>query len=299
MSTGLALGRAWRWFLVLTPLAVVLSNKSARAADAAPSDDVRTIQGKWEREEPSDSQASYRRATKEIRGSRETVTYYDAGGSVVRRHNVDFTLSRMGDVKIFTYTHMEITEGPQKGTKMPGPVSYIYWANEKFFREVWGFLPGQENPPVVLYVWKRAGGEGREANLAAAKQKPQAAKKPLAGTWKTVSAEHADRKVPDEEAGRYSVVFRDDTFRVERDGQMYMRGKFKLDDIAQPATIDLTVEEHADRPEEVGKVWRWVVEQTGEELKWCADRPGGERPAGFKLKEGSEQMLVVMKREKE
>ena len=298
MSTGSTSRRAWQWFLVFTPLAFFLSPSISRAADSAPPEDLRTVQGRWEREEPSDSKASYRRATKDIRGNKETVTYYDASGNVVRRHKVDFTVSRMGDVKVFTYTQMEVLDGPQKGTTMPGPVSYVYWANDKFFREVWGFLPGQENPPVVLYVWKRTA-ESREAALAAARLTAEGAGA-LKGTWRAVSADHAGRKQPDEEARRHRLILSGDTFRIERDGQMLIRGKYTVDAAKKPTTIDMTVEENVDNPDENGKVVQGIVEVSGDELKWCTAEPGGTpRPAEFKPADGTEQMFVVFKREKE
>src|SRR5688572_31858037 len=65
------------------------------------------VQGRWEREEPEGSDASYKRATKEVKGNQETVTYFDADGKVVRQHKVDFKLSKAGDVTIFTYTNWE------------------------------------------------------------------------------------------------------------------------------------------------------------------------------------------------
>ena len=303
MSTDPTLRRAWPWFLVFTPLAVALSADLSHGAESAPPEDLKIVQGMWEREEPADSPASYRRATKDVKGNKETVSYYDGKGQLVRRHKVDFTLSRMGDVKVFTYTQMEVTDGPQKGAKMPGPVSYVYWANDKFFREAWGFLPGQEAPPALLYVWKRVG-DKREAGLAAAKEKPAAPEKPaggalkLEGAWRAVSSERAGEQEPQEQTRRYRLVFAGDTVRIERDGELFIRGRYTVDASKQPATIDLTIEEHARNQDEVGKVARGVIEQSGDELKWCIARPDeAQRPTSFEPKEGSEQMLIVLKRE--
>lgn len=297
MSTDPTRRRAWQWFLVLTPLTVALSADLSHGAESAPPEDLKLVQGMWEREEPADSPASYRRATKDIKGNKETVSYYDGKGQLVRRHKVDFTPSRMGDVKIFTYTQMEVTDGPQKGSKMPGPVSYVYWANDKFFREAWGFLPGQETPPSLLYVWKRVGDKG-EAGLAAAKEKPAGGAMKLDGTWRAVSSERSGEEEPQEQTQRYRLVFAGDTVRIERDGDLFIRGRYTLDTSKQPATIDLTIEEHARNAGEVGKVARGIIEQSGDELKWCIARPDeGQRPTSFSPKEGSEQMLIVLKRE--
>ena len=285
--------------LVPAALALLLPVNRA-AAEPAPEEDLKLIQGTWEREEPSDSKASYRRATKQINGNRETVTYYDDAGKIVRRHNVEFSLSRGGEVKIFTYRQMEITEGPQKGTKNPGPVSYIYWANDKFFREVWGFLPGQEAPPVVLYVWKRAAEERREAGLAAAKEASEKMAPRLEGAWRAVKSERGGQQEPEDQSSRHRIVFTADTFRIERDGELMMGGKYSVDASKQPAMIDMTIEQMANRPEHAGKVMRGIIEQSGDELKWAFGRPDGtDRPSVFATREGEEGMLVVFRREKQ
>ena len=297
MSTDRTPRHAWQRVLVLAPLVLLLLANRAPAADTSADEDLKLVQGRWEREEPSDSKASYRRATKDIAGNKETITYYDGGGNVVRRHNVEFSLSRMGDVKIFTYRQMEITDGPEKGTKNPGPASYVYWANDKFFREVWGFLPGQDAPPVVLYVWKRPSDKG-EAGLAAAKDSPRAGAT-LVGRWRAVSSERGGQQEGEDQSKRHLVTFTTDTFKIERDGELVMRGKYTVDASKTPATIDMTIEEMANRPEHVGKVLRGVVEQSGDQLKWAFARPGGEgRPSGFATREGDEGMAVVLKREK-
>jgi uncharacterized protein (TIGR03067 family) len=271
------------------------------SAGAEASKDLRTVQGLWEREEPADSKASYRRATKDVRGNEETVTYYDARGDIVRRHKVDFDVSRMGEVKIFTYTRMEVTEGPQKGSKMPGPVSYIYWANDKYFREAWGFLPGQETPPALLYVWRKAGADRPGAGLAPAAEKPAAKPadaKGLEGTWRPVSSEQGGRPEPEAELNRHRMSFKGDKFTIERDGAMLMSGTYTIDASKSPVPIDMTIEEHADRPEQEGKVARGIIEQSGDTLKWCAAPPDAEeRPTAFQTRDGTEQMLVVLKRE--
>ena len=297
MTTDSTPRRALQRLFVLAPLALLLAVNRAPAADTSADDDLKIVQGRWEREESSDSKASYRRATKDIRGNKETITYYDAGGGVVRRHNVEFSLSRMGDVKVFTYRQMEITDGPEKGTKNPGPASYVYWANDKFFREVWGFLPGQDAPPVVLYVWKRAGDDKGEATVAAAKDSPRAGAT-LVGRWRAVASERGGQKDADDQSRRHLVTFTTDTFRIDRDGELMMRGKYTVDASKTPATIDMTIEETSNRPEHVGKVLRGIVEQSGDTLKWAFSRPdGNDRPSAFATKVGEETMSVVLKRE--
>ena len=259
------------------------------------------VQGRWEREEPEGSDASYKRATKEVKGNQETVTYFDADGKVVRQHKVDFKLSKAGDVTIFTYTNWEATEGPQKGTKMPGPVSYIYRVSDKQFREAWGLLPGQENRRSLLLIWKKSEEDRKEAGLAAATEKAAGANTvaSLQGAWTPVSSERGGRPQDEEEMKRHALKFDGDKFSITRDGETFISGTYKLDASKSPAEIDMTVEQNADNPEENGKVVRGIVEQSGDELKWCTGGPRTEeRPTEFKTAEGSRTMLIVFKRAK-
>ena len=294
--------------LSLTLLAVLFLSPRTAPVRAAEEKDQATsegqlaeVQGRWEREEPQGSDASYKRATKEINGTKETVTYFDADGKVVRQHKVDFKLSRVGDVNIFTYTNWEATEGPQKGTKLPGPVSYIYRVSEKQYREAWGFLPGQENRRSVLLIWKKAEGERGGAALAGATEKAAAGvtAAALKGTWKPTDSERGGEPQNREEMQRHALKFDGDKFTIFRDGDAFMSGTYKVDAAKQPAEIDMTIENNADNPEDNGKVVRGILELSGDELKWCTGGPRTEqRPTEFKTAEGTRTMLITFKREK-
>src|SRR5689334_10450447 len=133
-------------FALLAALLPAFAVAPARAAapDNSAKDDLAAVQGVWEREAPTGVDLGYQRATKDIRGNRETVTFYDADGKILRRHQVDFKLSRTGDVKVFTYSNMEVTEGDQKGTKTPQAYSYLYRVKGNQFWEVEGLLPTDE-----------------------------------------------------------------------------------------------------------------------------------------------------------
>jgi uncharacterized protein (TIGR03067 family) len=123
--------------------------------------------------------------------------------------------------------------------------------------------------------------------------------KALEGRWRAVSSEQSGRQEPEEQAKRHVLVFRGDTFTIERDGQMMMRGKYKLDASKTPVAIDLTVEEHANHPDQAGRVALGIIEQSGDGLKWCTATPDStERPTEFKTTDGSGRMLVTLKREK-
>lgn len=127
-----------------------------RPGSPGASADLVHVQGTWEREVLGESEGPVRRVRKQIEGNKEMVTYFDKDGKVVRQHKVDFRLEQAGPVKLFTYFNHEVTEGPDKGQKYPGETSYVYQVNDREFKEVWGFLPGQEERPALLLVWKKA-----------------------------------------------------------------------------------------------------------------------------------------------
>lgn len=148
------------------PAALILAATlaPARAADdPKPKDELARVQGNWERTVPEGSDLPYRRATKQIKGSKETITFYDAAGKVFHRHTVDFKLSKSGQVRVFTYSNFEVTEGPQKGATMPGSVSYIYRVTENQFREVTGFLSEDEGEDAALTIWTKAAAKNADA----------------------------------------------------------------------------------------------------------------------------------------
>ena len=120
----------------------------------------------------------------------------------------------------------------------------------------------------------------------------------LEGKWRVVSSEHGGR--PDGgDATQHVLVLKAGAFTVEREGQAFIRGKYTVDATKKPVEIDMKVEEHQSNADEVGKTAHGIIERNGDDLKWCTARPGdGARPTDFKTAEGSENMLVVFKREK-
>jgi hypothetical protein len=145
--------------LALAALALAALALAAPARGAAPDnsakDDLAQVQGVWERQAPTGVDLGYQRATKDIRGSRETVTFYAADGKVLRRHEVDFKVSRTGDVRVFTYSNMEVTEGDGKGTKTPQAFSYLYRVKGNQFWEAEGLLASDQDDQPSLQVWTK------------------------------------------------------------------------------------------------------------------------------------------------
>src|SRR5688500_13898099 len=80
-------------------LVIPARSHADRARAAKPTsveDDLQALQGKWEHKVPGDKEAGAvpqaARAVKEVKGNRETVTYYDDAGKAVRATTADFKL---------------------------------------------------------------------------------------------------------------------------------------------------------------------------------------------------------------
>ena len=114
--------------------------------------------------------------------------------------------------------------------------------------------------------------------------------KQFQGTWTMVSAEKAGKKLPEELLKQSKVVFKDDTMTI-LGGPKEEKAKFKLDASKTPRTIDVT-------PPDRDKPALGIYELTGDTLKMCWRKPGGERPTEFKADEASDAVMFVLKREK-
>lgn len=139
-------------------VALALLSAAAAAAPAV-EEDLKALQGTWERTQvlgqSATAGAREGRVVKEVKGNRETVTTYDKDGTVTYAHVVEFRLHRQGDVRVFTFFDREVTAGPTKGLKVVEPSSYIYRLHDDTLEEVWGFLPGQEKRDLLAAKWRR------------------------------------------------------------------------------------------------------------------------------------------------
>jgi uncharacterized protein (TIGR03067 family) len=130
--------------------------------------------------------------------------------------------------------------------------------------------------------------------LVAADDKKEDAKKDkekLTGTWTVVSATQSGKEAENAKDG--TVVFEGDNITATVDGKEH-KLTFKIDPDKKPKTIDLTP---SDGPEK-DKVHEGIYSLEKDELKICFAKPGAERPKEFESKEGSEIMLIVLKKSK-
>ena len=126
------------------------------AADSDPlAADLTALQGKWESRDKQMLVPAAVRTVKEIKGSKEVVTYFGSSEEVLRIHAADFSLERSGKTRIFTWSHMQVLEGDRKGDTIEGPSSYIYRVHGNQLVEVGGMLLGQESFPPRFITWKR------------------------------------------------------------------------------------------------------------------------------------------------
>jgi uncharacterized protein (TIGR03067 family) len=249
--------------------------------------DLLEVQGRWEREAPN-AGYPYRTAIKEVSGEEEILTYYKADKSVWRRHRAQFRLSRRGDVKVFTFSNVQITEGDGKGTRFPGPSSYIYIVTDREFKEVSGFLPGQETQAPAVLVWRKAKNDGKVVMLPKPDQR-------LQGTWIPYHSEEGgvDRR----DQGDYQIKFEGDDFVVWRNGELMLRGTVTTYSAREPRRVDIRIQEDADNPANAGKTLQGIYAVEGENLRWCTGTTAAPQPpTEFTTRDGEPFMLVLMKR---
>jgi uncharacterized protein (TIGR03067 family) len=121
----------------------------------------------------------------------------------------------------------------------------------------------------------------------------QAELKKLEGTWQVTSGER--NGMPTERIVGDTLTFSGEEFTVQHDGNERFKATIKLYPDKKPREIDATVTEGEDK----GKTALGIYALEGDELKLCFDPPGGgARPKEFASPEGSDYMVVVLKRQK-
>jgi uncharacterized protein (TIGR03067 family) len=117
----------------------------------------------------------------------------------------------------------------------------------------------------------------------------------LQGTWKAVTVE-AGGKAQDEAEER-RLIFSGNEFSIKKGEETMIKGKFKIDPSKKPKEIDMEFIE-AKRDNLRGKTALGIYELDGDKLKWCWNKPGGERPKEFSSQATDVYLLVSLKREK-
>ena len=100
-----------------------------------------------------------------------------------------------------------------------------------------------------------------------------------------------------DEGEKHRLIFSGDEFSVKKGDETMIKGKFKINSSKKPKEIDMEFVE-AKRENLRGKTTLGIYEIDGDTLKWCWNKPGGERPKQFSSKGTDVHLLVTLKREK-
>jgi hypothetical protein len=144
--------------LCIATLCLAAVSPTARGDDDAQKD-LPGLQGLWERPAREGSETGVVRITKEVKGNVETVTSYGEGDKVLNKHRNPFKLVSQGEVRLWTFTTIEVIDGPQKGYKTPDDFSgsYVYRLDGDTLYEAQGLLVSDEKRGVtpLLIMWKK------------------------------------------------------------------------------------------------------------------------------------------------
>ena len=123
--------------------------------------DSEALQGKWERVMTTETSVlgQANRVVKEFKGDRETITWYDDKGGVIRSHRVTLKLSESGNVRVYTFSDMQLldADGKEIGPKIHASNSTIYRLEKDKLVEAGGFIQGDAFRQSTPYFaeWKK------------------------------------------------------------------------------------------------------------------------------------------------
>jgi uncharacterized protein (TIGR03067 family) len=114
----------------------------------------------------------------------------------------------------------------------------------------------------------------------------------LNGTWKMISAEQSEQKMPDEQLAKMNVklTMKDSTYTTTTQGD---KGALKIDTSTTPRSIDVISDVGALK----GKVIPAIYKFDGEKLIICYDFSGKTRPTTFATKKDTALFLAIYKKE--
>lgn len=115
----------------------------------------------------------------------------------------------------------------------------------------------------------------------------------LQGTWKLESVEVEGQKAPPEAFKGVRLTIKGDKFSFTESNTTF-GGTFKVDLLKKPNTIDISFTEGPEK----GTTTLGIYEVEGDTWKICLNPKGAKRPAEFRAKQGTGEVLEVFKREK-
>jgi uncharacterized protein (TIGR03067 family) len=118
--------------------------------------------------------------------------------------------------------------------------------------------------------------------------------KKLTGTWSMTSFVMDGNKVPEEEVKKFKLILDGDKYTLKQEDNILSKGTVKLDLTKKPKTLDITPSEGDGK----GQAMLGIYELNGDTYKVCYAPPGKDRPTKFESESGSENNLLVFKRDK-
>jgi RNA polymerase sigma factor (sigma-70 family) len=126
---------------------------------------------------------------------------------------------------------------------------------------------------------------------AAGKDADQKDEEKIVGTWLAVSCEEGGKKVPEEKVKEARLILAADGKLTHDFGKRDKSGTYKLDPAKKPK--EFTVSTNG------GETLNGIYKLDGDTLTICANGvDGGERPTEFASKDGTQVLLLALKREK-
>jgi uncharacterized protein (TIGR03067 family) len=128
---------------------------------------------------------------------------------------------------------------------------------------------------------------------AGGQEQGQADDTQLQGTWAVVSLEKGGVDAKDNVPKDAKVVFANGNLKIQAEGKE-KGATYKVDTAKKPRHIDIAVKEGNGQEQ----VHQGIYQLDGDNLKICVAHPGEDRPTEFTTKVGSQNQLLVLKRDK-
>jgi uncharacterized protein (TIGR03067 family) len=129
---------------------------------------------------------------------------------------------------------------------------------------------------------------------ASGQEKGKSDQDKIQGTWTFVSAEKGGMDAKNDIPKEAKLVFANGTIKIQAEGKE-KEASYKLDSSKKPKQIDITVKEGNGQEQ----LHKGIYHLDGDNLKICFAHAGVDRPTEFKTQAGSQDMLFVLKRDKQ
>lgn len=118
----------------------------------------------------------------------------------------------------------------------------------------------------------------------------------MQGTWVMTQLTYNGRDLTEDNKTKFKLVFKGDVASVEAGEDLqkeYAKISFKLDPTATPNLVDIKILAGSQKD----AVIEGIYQLKGDEFKMCVHVLGNDRPTDFAAPEGTNAVLVIMKRE--